>query len=98
MSGTWRIALGALLCLLFLACSPPSESKKAAPAAAKDEPPPAVFHVNLDTSKGPVVIEVRREWAPRGQGPDPSQIEVQGNAYLEDHFARLDYIHKATIQ
>ena len=66
MSGTWRIALGALLCLLFLACSPPSESKKAAPAAAKDEPPPAVFHVNLATSKGPVVIEVRREWAPRG--------------------------------
>jgi peptidyl-prolyl cis-trans isomerase A (cyclophilin A) len=38
------------------------------------------------------------EMAPRGQGPDPSQIEVQGNAYLEDHFARLDYIHKATIQ
>jgi len=38
------------------------------------------------------------EMAPRGQGPDPSQIEVQGNAYLENHFARLDYIHKATIQ
>jgi hypothetical protein len=36
--------------------------------------------------------------APRGQGPDPSQIEVRGNAYLADHFARLDYIHKATIQ
>ena len=38
------------------------------------------------------------EMAPRGQGPDPSQIEVEGNAYLADHFARLDYIHKATIQ
>jgi peptidyl-prolyl cis-trans isomerase A (cyclophilin A) len=38
------------------------------------------------------------EMAPRGQGPDPSQIEVQGNTYLADHFARLDYIHKATIQ
>jgi peptidyl-prolyl cis-trans isomerase A (cyclophilin A) len=38
------------------------------------------------------------EMAPRGQGPDPSQIEVRGNAYLEDHFARLDYINKATIR
>ena len=215
MRGSWWVALGALLCLMLAACSPPNESKKAgAPAAAKDEPPPAVFHVTLDTSKGPVVIEVRREWAPRGadhfyelvktgfydgnrffrvvrsfvvqfgisgdpqlnrlwasanlpddpvkqsnvkgtltyaqlgpnsrttqlfinlkdnksldrqgfapigkvisgmdtverlyssygemaprgQGPDPSQIEVRGNAYLADHFARLDYIHKATIQ
>ncbi len=215
MRGSWWVALGALLCLMLAACSPPNESKKAeAPAAAKDEPPPDVFHVNLDTSKGPVVIEVRREWAPRGAdhfyelvktgfydgnrffrvvrnfvvqfgisgdpqlnrlwananlpddpvkqsnvkgtltyahlgpnsrttqlfinlkdnkspgsaglrahrqgdlrhghggavlqqlrrngaaraGPRSSQIEVQGNAYLEDHFARLDYIHKATIQ
>ena len=209
------MALGAVACLLLVACSPPNESKKAeAPAVAKNEPPPDVFRVNLDTSKGPVAIEVRRDWAPRGadhfyalvktgfydgnrffrvvrnfvvrfgisgdpqlnrlwanasqpddpvkqsnvkgtltyaqlgpnsrstqlfinlkdnkaldkqgfapigkvisgmdtverlyssygemaprgQGPDPSQIEVRGNAYLEDHFARLDYINKATIR
>jgi peptidyl-prolyl cis-trans isomerase A (cyclophilin A) len=35
---------------------------------------------------------------PRGQGPDPSQIEVQGNEYLTNHFPRLDYIKKAAIQ
>jgi peptidyl-prolyl cis-trans isomerase A (cyclophilin A) len=35
---------------------------------------------------------------PRGQGPDPSKIEVQGNSYLEAHFPRLDYIKKVTIQ
>jgi peptidyl-prolyl cis-trans isomerase A (cyclophilin A) len=35
---------------------------------------------------------------PRGQGPDPSQIQVQGNEYLQIHFPRLDYIKKATIQ
>ena len=215
MPGTWRIALGAPLCLMLLACSPPNQGKKAEPpAAAKDEPPPDVFRVNLATSKGPVEIEVRRAWAPRGadhfyelvktgfydgnrffrvvrnfvvqfgisgdpqlnrlwananlpddpvkqsnvtgtltyahlgpnsrstqlfinlkdnktldkqgfapigkvisgmatverlyssygemaprgQGPDPSRIEVEGNAYLEDHFARLDFINKATIQ
>jgi hypothetical protein len=33
-----------------------------------------------------------------GQGPDPSKIEVQGNAYLDAKFPRLDYIKKATIQ
>jgi peptidyl-prolyl cis-trans isomerase A (cyclophilin A) len=35
---------------------------------------------------------------PRGQGPDPTQIEVQGNDYLTNHFPRLDYIKKAGIQ
>jgi peptidyl-prolyl cis-trans isomerase A (cyclophilin A) len=35
---------------------------------------------------------------PRGNGPDPTKIELQGNRYLEDKFPRLDYIKKATIQ
>jgi peptidyl-prolyl cis-trans isomerase A (cyclophilin A) len=35
---------------------------------------------------------------PRGQGPDPSKIELQGNSYLESHFPRLDSIKKVTIQ
>jgi peptidyl-prolyl cis-trans isomerase A (cyclophilin A) len=214
MPARWRIALGAAACLMLAACSPPNESKKTEAPAARNEPPPEVFRVNLATSKGPVEIEVRRDWAPRGadhfyalvktgfydgnrffrvvrnfvvqfgisgdpqlnrlwantnlpddpvkqsnlkgtlsyahlgpnsrstqlfinlkdnkaldkqgfapigkvisgmdtverfyssygemaprgQGPDPSQIEIQGNAYLENHFARLDYIHTATIQ
>ncbi len=38
------------------------------------------------------------EVAPRGQGPDPTKIEVQGNTYLDSKFPRLDYIKKATIQ
>jgi peptidyl-prolyl cis-trans isomerase A (cyclophilin A) len=38
------------------------------------------------------------DMAPRGMGPDPSKIEVQGNAYLDAKFPRLDYIKKATIQ
>jgi peptidyl-prolyl cis-trans isomerase A (cyclophilin A) len=209
------MALGAPLCLMLVACSTPDQTKKAeAPAAAKEERVPDVFQVNLDTSKGPVLIDVHRDWAPRGadhfyalvrtgfydgnrffrvvrffvvqfgingdpqlnrlwananlpddpvkqsivkgtltyahlgpnsrstqlfinlkdnkaldkqgfapigkvisgmdtverfyssygemaprgQGPDPSQIEVQGNAYLENNFARLDYIKKAAIQ
>lgn len=38
------------------------------------------------------------EMAPRGSGPDPSLIELQGNAYLERSFPRLDYIRKATVE
>ncbi len=38
------------------------------------------------------------DMAPRGQGPDHSKIEVQGNEYLDAKFPRLDYIKKATIQ
>lgn len=35
---------------------------------------------------------------PMGQGPDPTEIQRQGNAYLESRFPRLDYIKRATIQ
>jgi hypothetical protein len=35
---------------------------------------------------------------PRGNGPDPSQIQLQGNEYLASRFPRLDYIKTATIQ
>jgi hypothetical protein len=38
------------------------------------------------------------EMAPRGSGPDPSKIEIEGNAYLEARFPRLDSIRKATIE
>jgi cyclophilin family peptidyl-prolyl cis-trans isomerase len=37
------------------------------------------------------------EVAPRGTGPDPQQIMLEGNAYLDSKFPRLDSIVKATI-
>jgi peptidyl-prolyl cis-trans isomerase A (cyclophilin A) len=37
------------------------------------------------------------EGAPRGAGPDQSQIVSQGNAYLTQSFPELDYIERATI-
>jgi len=38
------------------------------------------------------------EIKPRGGGgPDPTQIELQGNAYLERQFPRLDAIHRAAV-
>jgi peptidyl-prolyl cis-trans isomerase A (cyclophilin A) len=37
------------------------------------------------------------EGAPRGAGPDQNAITDIGNAYLEEHFPRLDYIKKARL-
>jgi peptidyl-prolyl cis-trans isomerase A (cyclophilin A) len=37
------------------------------------------------------------EGAPRGNGPDQQRVQSQGNAYLTQDFAKLDYIKKAII-
>jgi peptidyl-prolyl cis-trans isomerase A (cyclophilin A) len=34
---------------------------------------------------------------PRGNGPNQDTIQMQGNAYLERSFPRLDYIRKASV-
>jgi len=58
------------LCAALIGCSGPEEAKKTeAPkkaAEVKNETAPAVFRVNLDTSRGPVVVEVHRDWSPNG--------------------------------
>jgi peptidyl-prolyl cis-trans isomerase A (cyclophilin A) len=36
--------------------------------------------------------------APRGRGPDPRRVHMEGNAYLVQDFPKLDYISKATIE
>lgn len=46
-------------CLAFAGCSSSSSSGQTAHA-------PDLYKVNLDTSKGPVLIEVHRDWAPLG--------------------------------
>jgi peptidyl-prolyl cis-trans isomerase A (cyclophilin A) len=37
------------------------------------------------------------EGAPNGAGPDQQSIETRGNAYLTDHYPKLDYIKTAVI-
>src|SRR5271165_1867595 len=61
-------ALGAAVAMWLAGCSSPDDHKTAdAPAAAaKTEPVPDMFHVKFDTSKGPIDIEVHRDWAPAG--------------------------------
>jgi peptidyl-prolyl cis-trans isomerase A (cyclophilin A) len=38
------------------------------------------------------------EMAPNGSGPDPAQIQIEGNTYLTSKFPHLDYIKTATIE
>lgn len=53
-----------LASLTAFSCSkPPQEQSKTAPAS---EPAPAVFRVNIDTTRGPVVVEITRANAPLG--------------------------------
>jgi peptidyl-prolyl cis-trans isomerase A (cyclophilin A) len=37
------------------------------------------------------------EGAPHGRGPDQSRVQMEGNAYLEKSFPKLDYIKTASI-
>ena len=66
MRRIWGITLGAAACLALTACSPSGDAQKNAKPAAKADVVPAVYNVVLDTSKGPVTIEVHRDWAPHG--------------------------------
>jgi peptidyl-prolyl cis-trans isomerase A (cyclophilin A) len=37
------------------------------------------------------------EGAPRGMGPDQGRVQLQGNAYLQKDFPKLDYIKSAEL-
>ena len=51
---------------------------------------PAVFRARLDTSKGPIVIDVHRDWAPHGA--DRFYELVKAGYYDDNRFFR---VHKA---
>ena len=56
-----------LASMLCAGCSSSNQAKKQEPAPAlKDEPTPELFKVRFETNKGPVVVEIHRDWAPKG--------------------------------
>lgn len=59
-----RSSLLALLALLLAGCGSPPASKNAA-EAPKKAPLPEKYRVKLETTKGDIVIEVQKQWAPR---------------------------------
>ena len=48
---------------------------------------PSIFRVRLDTTKGPIVVEVHREWAPTGA--DRFYELVTGGYYDDNRFFRV---------
>jgi peptidyl-prolyl cis-trans isomerase A (cyclophilin A) len=52
--------------LLALTIAPPAFSQGLANPAALNEQAPATYRVKFDTSRGPFVVEVHRDWAPLG--------------------------------
>jgi peptidyl-prolyl cis-trans isomerase A (cyclophilin A) len=52
--------------LLALVIAAPAYSQNLGNPAALKEQAPAVYKVEFDTSKGPFVVEVHRDWAPNG--------------------------------
>jgi peptidyl-prolyl cis-trans isomerase A (cyclophilin A) len=102
MRGNCRTLLMAAGCLALAACSSsPTETKTEAPPPQKEEPKaavpekaPDVFKVNLDTSKGLVVVEVHRDWAPIGV--DHFYTLVKLGFYDGDRFFR--YVRNFIVQ
>jgi peptidyl-prolyl cis-trans isomerase A (cyclophilin A) len=84
--------------LALIGCSSSDESKKEEPkkeaAAPKQEQAPDVFKINLDTSKGAVVIEMHRDWAPIGV--DHLYSLVKMGFYDGNYFFR--YIRRFIVQ
>jgi peptidyl-prolyl cis-trans isomerase A (cyclophilin A) len=64
MNRTWWL----VWCVALIGCSGPVPAAKEPPkkTEAKRDTAPAVFTVHFDTSKGPVEVEVHRDWAPHG--------------------------------
>jgi cyclophilin family peptidyl-prolyl cis-trans isomerase len=96
------IAVAAGACLALAGCSssnPPAQTSEApkqepAPAPAPVPPPPAkkaqapdTFKVNFDTSRGTVVVELHRDWAPIGV--DHFYELVQAGYYNGARFFRV---------
>ena len=61
-----------LLTLVSCSSEKPAETKAPEPTAKKEDSPPAAskipatFKVKFDTTKGPFIVEVTRDWAPIG--------------------------------
>ena len=72
---------------LALALATPALCQNLNNPAALNERAPAVYHVDFDTSKGPFVIEVHRDWAPIGA--DRFYDLVKNSFYDDARFFRV---------
>ena len=73
--------------LLLLVSAAPAFSQALSNPAALNEQAPPVYQVDFDTSKGPFVIEVHRDWAPNGA--DRFYNLVKNGFYDDARFFRV---------
>jgi cyclophilin family peptidyl-prolyl cis-trans isomerase len=83
-----RAPIAALACLLIL----PSQAQTSKLLLDPDDPAmnrraPGLFNVRMETSKGVIVVEVRRDWAPHGA--DRFYNLVQAGYYDQVRFHRI---------
>jgi peptidyl-prolyl cis-trans isomerase A (cyclophilin A) len=76
-----------LALLLLLGSAAPAFCQGLMSPAALKEQAPAVYRVDFDTSKGPFVIEVHRDWAPLGA--DRFYNLVKNGFYDDARFFRV---------
>src|ERR1700719_4133826 len=55
-----------IACLFAFVLAAPAAAQNLANPAALNEQAPATYKVQFDTSKGPFVVEVHRDWSPNG--------------------------------
>jgi len=80
---TLTIAAAVALSLVTFGCSSGSAPKE----ETKSGPAPDIYKVNFDTSKGLIVVEVHRDWAP--YGADHLYELVKAGFYDGDRFFRV---------
>ena len=73
--------------LFALTFAAPAFSQNLGNPAALNEQAPAVYKVDVDTSKGPFVLEIHRDWAP--VGADRFYNLVKNGFYDNDRFFRV---------
>ncbi len=82
-----RSSFLALTALALLAAACGSDKPRTAAAPARAGAPPEVYRVRLETTKGDIVLEAHREWAPRGA--DQFYELVQNRFYDGARFFRV---------
>ena len=81
------VILGSALVCAVLGIPAFGQAGRLADPAALNEKGPASYKVRFDTSKGPIVIEVRRDWAPNGA--DRFYNLVKNGFYDDTRFFRV---------
>jgi peptidyl-prolyl cis-trans isomerase A (cyclophilin A) len=81
------VAVGVLGCLFQLSCKSTSSLLLCPDAAGMNCRAPNVFHVDMETTKGEMLIEVHREWSPHGA--DRFYNLVRAGYYDDTRFFRV---------